>query len=122
MIDWETGTTSSSLEDSNFLFLEATRDCFLTQHVTSPTRGRGSTRPSLLDLVLTNTEDAIEYLNVEAPLGRSDHATIYFGYRCHPEPLDDKIRYMYDKADYDKMRQMLDLDWTELFYATVHKM
>ena len=115
MIDWETGTTSSSLEDINFLFLEATRDCFLTQHVTSPTRGRGSTKPSLLDLVLTNTEDAIEYLNVEAPLGRSDHATIYFGYRCQPEPVDDKIRYMYDKADYNKMRQMLDLDWTELF-------
>ena len=22
---------------------------------------------------------------------------------------------MYDKADYNKMRQMLDLDWTELF-------
>ena len=121
MIDWETGTTSSSLESINFLFLEATRDCFLTQHVTSPTRGRGSTKPSLLDLVLTNTEDAIEYLNVEAPLGRSDHATIYFGYRCQPEPVDDKIRYMYDKADYNKMRQMLDLDWTELL-ATVLKM
>ena len=41
MIDWETGTTSSSLEDINFIFLEATRDRFLTKHVPSLTRGRG---------------------------------------------------------------------------------
>ena len=57
----------------------------------------------------------MEYLNVEAPLGRSDHATMHFGYRCQPEPVNDKIRCMYDKADYNMMRQMLDLDWTELF-------
>ena len=53
-INWANGSSSGSSESPESLFLEATRDCFLTQHVSKPTRARGKDTPSLLDLVLTN--------------------------------------------------------------------
>ena len=48
-IDWSNGVCSSNDEASKFL--ECVTDCFLTQHVTSPSRGI-----SLLDLVMTEPE------------------------------------------------------------------
>ena len=45
------------------------------QHITFPTRARGSNEPSLLDLVISNDDfiDNIEYLS---PLGKSDHSVL----------------------------------------------
>ena len=52
-IDWEHYPTSSSPNDLNSKFLECTRDCFFEQFISEPTRGRGSSQPTLIDLVLT---------------------------------------------------------------------
>ena len=95
-IDWDTGSTVSTGEDSNFHFHETIRDCYLTQHIVSPTRGRGTDTPSTLDLVFTSAHGNIEFLDIGAPLGNNDHAMINFGYRCTPEPSPDKITYKYD--------------------------
>ena len=49
-IDWKIMCTSvPSIEDKEFKFIEKLRDCYLIQHITEPTRGRGTTEPSLLD-------------------------------------------------------------------------
>ena len=45
-----------STYDKEFKFIEKLRDCYLVQHLTEPTRGRGTNEPSLLDLVLTGDD------------------------------------------------------------------
>ncbi|VDP87380.1 unnamed protein product [Echinostoma caproni] len=39
--------------------------------------------PSILDLVLTNEELMVEFVNVTSPLGHSDHAVLTFKYVCY---------------------------------------
>ena len=48
-----------SVSDDDCAFLEATRDSFLTQHISTLTRGRGTNEPSLIDLVFTSNEESI---------------------------------------------------------------
>ena len=49
-IDWQQMTCSSSENSNDFLFLESFKDSFFEQHINEPTRGRGSDKPSVLDL------------------------------------------------------------------------
>ena len=115
-ISWENLTISSGSEHSlDYKFVECTLDCFLSQHVTMYTRGKGSARPPLLDLVLTNQEEAVQDITIGAPLGSSDHSVLHIEYRCMPVLEPDKIIYQYEKADYSKMKSMLDLDWEQTF-------
>ena len=53
----------------------------MSQHVTDPTRGRGSNNPNVLDLILSNDEDIIDVENL-SPLGRSDHCILTFEILC----------------------------------------
>ena len=46
------------------IFLKLYVIVFLTQHVSTPTRGRGAQIPSVLDLVLTSVDDTIEFIDV----------------------------------------------------------
>ena len=45
-IDWVHYSTNSSISNSNYKFLETTRDCFFQQYVKSSTRTRNSDNPS----------------------------------------------------------------------------
>ena len=107
-INWN--TVSSSSED-NCKFIEATRDSFLTQDILSPTRGRGTNDPSLLDLFFTSNEENIESVEMHAPLGKSDHSMIKVLYRSQPENLPERKVCNYAKADFVKMKEKLDIDW-----------
>ena len=49
-INWQQMTCSSSENSNDFLFLESFKDTFFEQHINEPTRGRGSDKPSVLDL------------------------------------------------------------------------
>ena len=98
-IDWQTITSSSA---ENMKFIEATRDAFLHQHIASPTRGRGTNEPSLLDLFFTSDEDSVETIEIGSPLGKSDHSIIKVIYRCQPMPIPPK------------MARLLDIDWQSL--------
>lgn len=45
-------------------------------------------------------------------MGKSDHALV--GFDCNVKELqkiNDKVVYMYEKADYNLMRQKLNIDW-----------
>ena len=114
-IDWTCWSNGSGSMDDGYKFIECVRDSFLFQHVTTPTRGRGSNTPSCIDLVFTNNELMLENLDIGAPLGRSDHALINFDFICKTEEPPPKIHYQYDKADYSKMFDMLNVEWEKLF-------
>ena len=80
--------------------------------VESPTRVRNNQEPSTLDLVLVNDNNnigSIEYLD---PVGASDHCVLKFEYMCYFKYTENAIeRLNYYKADYDALRQELDIDW-----------
>ena len=109
-INWDTATSPS---DDDCKFVESIRDSYLTQHILTPTRGRGTSKPSLIDLLFTSKDECIENIEMHAPLGKSDHSLIKVSYRCEPEKLPDKIMCDYVKAGYQKMRQKLDINWEE---------
>ena len=48
------------------------------QHVSNPTKGRGTTNTNLLDLILSNEENNIGEIEYLSPLGKSDHYIQYF--------------------------------------------
>jgi hypothetical protein len=50
------------------------RDCFLDQHISEPTRGRGETKPSTIDLLFSNEEGKVDNIDISPPLGTSDHS------------------------------------------------
>ncbi|KAJ3595710.1 hypothetical protein NHX12_005013 [Muraenolepis orangiensis] len=114
-IDWSSWTTKSDHNSTEFKFIECIRNCYMHQHVTSPTRGRGTNKPSVLDRVLTDTEEAVEDVDIKSPLSSSDHSTLLIELVCELEPRKrGTARYLYNKADFDSMRADLDIDWEKL--------
>ena len=108
MIDWTDMTCSLSDTSRSFKFIETIKDAFFTQHIQQPTRGRGTDTPSTLDLIITKNDDIIEDIAVEAPLGKSDHALISAKIACNFTQVPiKKTRYEYDKADFEKLNEML---------------
>ena len=86
------------------------------QHVSAPTRVRGQDRPSTLDLVLTNEELMIEDLEIGAPIGNSDHASVTFEYICHTTRKSfSGTKYLYHKGNYAKLREEMSIDWSAAF-------
>ena len=75
-IDWQHMICTASVNSLDFSFLEATRDAYLIQHLDRPTMGRGSDKPSTLDLLLTDQEANIVEIQTDSPLGKSDHSLI----------------------------------------------
>ena len=49
---------------------------FLIQHVQSATKARGLDTPHLLDLVITDTQEIIQDIDIHSSLGKSDHAVL----------------------------------------------
>ena len=87
------------------------RDGYLTQHIKSPTRGRGINEPSLIDLFFSSHEEGVESVNIDAPLGKSDHSLIKVFYRYQPMSFPRKLVCCYEKADFKKMMREFDIDW-----------
>ena len=77
-INWTTCTSTGSITASHFLdfFLNAS----LNQHVNFTTRYRAGNKPSLLDLVITDSQNSIAKLGSSHPLGKSDHLVIHFDF------------------------------------------
>ena len=86
-INWQAQSTTTSEAHPATLFLEATKECFLYQHVEDHTRYREGQQPSTLDLVFTNEENMIESISVEPIIDRSDHASLAFDFVCYPDKI-----------------------------------
>ena len=113
-INWERCTTTTGSNSFEFGFIETVRDCFMTQHVKEVTRLKGETRGIILDLIISNEEEMVNDIRVESPIGRSDHA--YIAFTCDigiEERTQRKTVYLYEKADYELMRQKLNINWKE---------
>ncbi len=63
-INWEDSYSDAEGKE----FMNTVNDCFLTQHVIKPTRGK-----NILDLVLTSEPGMVEEITVECPVVDSDH-------------------------------------------------
>lgn len=117
-IDWNLISNKTREMDKEYKFVEAIKDGFLTQHVDRPTRGRGTDRPSLLDLVFSNDEDSVSDIQYDAPLGKSDHCVMKITTNIGAVyAKTTKKRFCYDRGDYDKMRGLLNKDWTSIMDA-----
>ena len=115
-IDWKSCTTSKNIESKEFQFIETLRDIYMYQHITEPTRGRGTDEPSTLDLIMTNEIGMIPGVEISSPIGKSDHSVIIFTFLCYWEmDTQKRIKKLYNKADIPKMKEMLTLDWEDEF-------
>ena len=96
-------------------FLECINDVFLNQHLNEKTRyrlGQNATQP---DLVFSTSEMDISNIVYDDGFGGSDHVTIKFNLITDiPATHHKKTIYKYDKGNYSKMKEMLDLDWETL--------
>ena len=87
--------------DDSKAFLMLVQDCFLTQHVSEPTRG-----DNILDLILSTQKEMIDNVRVIEPLGKSDHSQIQFNLRVKTVNKGTKQkRRDFQKGDSDGMRQ-----------------
>lgn len=114
LVDWTNLTSPTGIDDISNSFIEKVRDGFLAQHVNDITRFRGINRGSILDLILSNDETIIEDVKIGSPLGKSDHSCIQF--LCDIQEERDnskKVIHMYEKANYQLMRQKLNIDWKD---------
>jgi len=92
-IDWEQlkADTIAGTE-----FVKLVMDCFLEQHVHSPTR-----RNNILDLLLTNELEPKDDVLVMAPVDNSDHNVFVWGMDCNViTTLSNRTKLVYD---YDAM-------------------
>ena len=111
-IDWESWSTSKSENSEEQAFINCIQDIYWFQHVTSPTRYRTDHEPSTLDLVFTNEESMIEQISYQSPLGKSDHSVLYLKYLLkQPSSFIPKTIHVYDKGNYHKMNEELNIDW-----------
>ncbi len=108
------GTDNSLSEEHKFL--ECIQNNYLTQHITRPTRVRGTDTPHILDLILTDDERIIRDINYHSPLGKSDHAVLSFDILCYSKVQQyKKLKYFFDSANYEAMkRELASINWNEV--------
>ena len=92
-MNWETLEADTLGEE----FLDLINDCYLTQHVNTPTRDS-----SVLDLVFSSEDGMVENLHVKEHLGNSDHNIITWNISLDSTRRNvSKSVHNYNKADYD---------------------
>ena len=116
-INWHNLTCpGNNPDDLNHTFIECIRDCYFFQHITEPTRQRGTDTPSTLDLIFTNEEHMIEDINIEAPLGNSDHSILKFKFKCSMQNAPPKMKTMLKKGNYARFNELMkSIDWKAEF-------
>ena len=98
-IDWTDLTGNSESED----FLETIQDCFLSQHITEPTRGN-----NILDLVLSNRENLISNVEVGNELANSDHKEIRFQLDFQGRRKENSTKVPdFRRANFDSLKRQL---------------
>ena len=112
------GTESNLSEE--YKFLDCIQNNYLTQHITKPTRVRGTDTPNILDLLLTDEERIIRNIEHHSPLGKSDHAVLKFEILCYSKVKQyKKMKYFFDSANYEAMkREISTFNWDEVMEAS----
>ena len=107
-IKWDT-LQSRGVEDSTFLCL--VQDNFLTQNVLEPT---GAAR--LLDIVLSSQKEFVDNVEIQEPLGSSDHNQLQFNINIKSDKTKVKqCRRDFRKGNYMEIRTSLaHIEWSRL--------
>lgn len=119
-IKWKDNAVDASENHPASLFYDCTLDNFLHQHVMEPTRFRQGQREGLLDLVFTNEENMVDTndIQIDQPLGNSDHAVLNFDFFCYlGDGDDDKFtpRFRFYKGNYEQLNyDLMNTDWDQL--------
>jgi len=69
-------STAQGLNEGTQRKIWLQQDLFLVQHVTEATRFRQGQKASVLDYILTDEDNVIDYIQYEESLGRSDHCCL----------------------------------------------
>ena len=116
-IDWATRSVQDTASSEAQLFLDHLDDCFLTQHVQTPTRKKAT-----LDLVITSEPELVHAVEVREPLEQSDHNMISWESHldvCHR--ITNHRRLNYAKANLNGMRaELQQVDWDTLLSGDIH--
>ena len=117
-IDWLNENTPGGEDNTASKFLSVINDSYLTQLVDQNTHFKPGTKPSMIDLVITDNDDLIDHIDYFAPIGNSHHLVLSFEiYIDLPCPIiNNTIKYLYNKGDYDAMRdEFKDMNWDVVF-------
>ena len=79
-INWVTLGTPFNKENCTTKFHTNTQNCYLHQHVINRTHVRLNQTPTLIDLIFTSDDQAINKLSFLSPSGKSHHNAITFQY------------------------------------------
>ena len=106
-IKWDT-LQSTGVEDNTFLCL--VQDNFLTQHVLEPTRAA-----RVLYIVLSSQKEFVDNVEIQEPLGSSDHNQLHFNINIKSDKTKVKqCRREFRKGNYREIRKNLaHIDWVE---------
>jgi len=115
-LEWSDCTPTPDSGSQATKLMECIRDSYLYQHVSEPTHFRPNTNPNILDLVLPNEASMVPCIQMCPPLGKSHHVTLLFDFHCYTKETSTiQEKYMYDKGDYDRLREITKkYDWETL--------
>ena len=102
-IDWNANAVRGN---SRFAqpFQDLLDDLYLCQLITTPTRSRSGQQSNIFDLLITNQQILVEFWELNAPLGKSDHLTLDFSLIAQASTVKTSSRYTYFKGNYEEMR------------------
>jgi len=80
-------------------------------HIHDITRLRGTERGNVLNLVFTDDDCVIKDIEIDSPLGRSDHTCIKFSYDIEPQERKLKRKvYLFEGKIIDRLDGLLGCD------------
>lgn len=104
-INWSDEVCNAALSNPAHKFLDCIKDVYLTQNQLGTTRHRENQSDSLLDLIFTNEDKMIDEIYTLAGIGKSDHVTLLFDFKCYSVFKTPKQAIvMYNNGNYDAMR------------------
>ena len=115
-IDWELEMSTGGEQHIATKFMELIRDNYLFQHIKEPTREREGTTPSTLDLLFTNENNMIQKIDINPPLGNSDHMVLIFDVTLYIENnAETREKFLFFKGDYKSLSEELsNFNWNIL--------
>ena len=109
-INWVTGSCIQGNVGDNYIRWMNARALY--QHVTFDTRFRNGQMPSLLDLIISKSEQDVTSLTSHPPIGKSDHLLIEAEIRIKPPKRKVKMTRNFGRMDINNLRsRALGLNW-----------
>ena len=92
-IDWKEDICDKNEKHLASMFLDCVQENYLSQLIMEPTHHRGNQEPSLVDLIITNTQTDTFIQNIvhHPPLGKSHHSTIIFNLNIETAESENEV-------------------------------